>query len=161
MNLVKSAAARVTAGALAAAAVAVAAPAPAQAAAYTDGPVVVGVAPVTGSLTITPSTTVVGGQAVVVATATNNTSSTLAASLGIENPQYAAEHITAVSGHACTPRNLQRLIYCGNNLLAPGATMTITVTLTAIAAGTDNFTSYARVTYTTGDVFSYGTLTVS
>lgn len=159
MNLIKSAAARVAVGVLAAAAAAVAGPVTAQAA--TSGVAAAGVAPVTGGLTITPSTTVVGGQVVVVATATNNTSSTVAASLGIENPQYAAEHITAVSGHACTPRNLQRLIYCGNNLLAPGASMTITVTLTAIASGTDNFTSYARVTYTTNDVFSYGTLTVS
>lgn len=160
MNPIRSAAARAAVGVLAAATVAVAAPVTAQAATGTGG-LAAAVAPVTGSLTITPSTTVVGGQVVVVATATNNTSSTTAASLGIENPQYAAEHITAVSGHGCTPRNLQRLIYCGNNLLAPGATMTITVTLTAIASGTDNFTSYARVTYTTNDVFSYGTLTVS
>ncbi|MBS2964131.1 hypothetical protein KGA66_13820 [Actinocrinis puniceicyclus] len=156
MILVKRAAARVAAGVLAAAALAIAGPATAQAA--TDAG---GAAPVTGTLTITPSTTVVGGQVVVVATATNNTSSTVAASLGIENPQYAAEQITAVSGHACTPRNLRRLIYCGNNLLAPGASMTITVKLTAIAGGTDNFTVYARVTYTTDDTFAYGTLTVS
>ncbi len=161
MNLIKSAAARAAVGVLAAAAVAVAGPVTAQAAANAGGVAAADVAPVSGGLTITPSTTVVGGQVVVVATATNNTSSTVAASLGIENPQYAAEHITAVSGHACTPRNLQRLIYCGNNLLAPGASMTITVTLTAIASGTDNFTAYARVTYTTNDVFSYGTLTVS
>lgn len=153
MRLINRATARVAAGVLAAAAVA-SGPAAAQ-------PAVADTTPVTGSLTITPATTVVGGRVTVIATATNNTSSTVAASLGIKNPQYAAERITAVSGHACAPRNLQLLIYCGNNLLAPGATMSITVTLTAIAAGIDNFTSYARVTYTTNDVYSYGTLTVS
>jgi len=153
MRLIKRATARVAAGVLAAAAV-TSGPTAAQ-------PAVADTAPVTGSLTITPTTIVVGGQVKVVATATNNTSSAVAASLGIKNPQYAAERITAVSGHACTPRNLQVLIYCGNNLLPPGATMSITLTLTAIAAGADDFTSYARVTYTTNDVYSYGTLTVS
>ena len=151
MKLTMRNAVRAAVGVLAAAAVALTAPGAAQA---STGPVPAG-------LTITPTTTVVGGQVTVVATATNTTSSTVAASLGIENPQYAAEHITAVSGHACTPRNLQRLIYCGNNLLPAGASMTITLTFTAIAAGTDNFTVYARETYTTDDTFAYGTLTVS
>lgn len=116
--------------------------------------------PDTVGLTITPSTTVVGDQVTVVATLTNNTSTTVSAALGIENPQYASERITGVTGHACATRNLEKLIYCGNPALLPGATASITVTLTPTAAGTDNFTAYGRIT-NTNDTFAYGTLTVS
>ncbi|NUP47150.1 MAG: hypothetical protein HOW97_07520, partial [Catenulispora sp.] len=135
MPLIKRTAARVAVGVLAAAAVAVSGPVAAQ-------PAMADTPPVTGSLTITPSTTVVGGTVTVVATATNNTTSTQEVSLGIDNPQYAAQQITAVSGSPCSPRNLHSLIYCGD-YLAPGATMSIKVTLTPTAAGTDNFRSYA------------------
>lgn len=117
-------------------------------------------APVTAGVTVTPASTRVGGQVTVVATATNNTSSTVAGSLGIQNPQYASERITRVSGHACAPRNLLRLIYCGNPQLAPGASMTITLLLRATATGTDNFTIYAGITGT-NDAYAYGTLSVS
>jgi hypothetical protein len=119
-----------------------------------------GTKPVTAGVTVTPSSTEVGGQVAVVATATNNTSSTVAGSLGIQNPQYASERITRVSGHACTPRNLLRLIYCGNPQLAPGASMTITLSLRATAAGTDHFTIYAFITGAS-DVYAYGALSVS
>ena len=151
MRLIKRPAARVAVGVLAA--IGVSGPVAAQ-------PAMADTAPVTGTLTITPSNTVVGGVVTVVATATNNTASTQDVSLGVDNPQYAAQKITAVSGSPCSPRNLHSLIYCGD-YLAPGATMSITVTLTPTAAGIDNFRSYARVTYTTNNVFSYGTLTVS
>jgi hypothetical protein len=149
MKFIKRIVVPVAVGALATGAAAVAAPLAAQAAP----------APVTADVTVTPGTTVVGGQVTVVATATNNTSSTVSGALGIENPQYASERITGVSGHACAPRNLQKLIYCGNTQLAPGATMSITLSLTATAAGTDNFTVYARITGT-NDTYAYGTLTV-
>jgi hypothetical protein len=117
--------------------------------------------PIAAGITITPSTTVVGGQVTVVATATNTGSSPAAVSLGIDNYQYASQRITGVKGYRCTPRNLQRLIYCGTGPLDPGATASITLSLTATAAGTDNFRVYARTTYTTDDTFAYGTLTVS
>lgn len=117
--------------------------------------------PVTAGLTITPSVTTVGGQVTIVATATNTTSAPVGASLGIENPDYANQKFTAVHGTAgCTPRNLHRLIYCGIQSLAPGATASITVDLTATATGTDSLRSYARITYTTDDTFASATLTV-
>jgi len=154
MRLIKRTAARVTVGVLSAAAVAVSGPVAAQSA-------MADTAPVTGTLTITPSTTVVGGEVTVVATLTNNTSSVAAASLGIQDPQYIDQQFTGLSGTGgCHPRHLHVLMYCGNNLLAPGASMTITLTLTAIATGTDNFSSYARLT-NLGGVTSTGTLTIS
>jgi hypothetical protein len=169
MNFIKRAGMQVAAGALAAGAAA-AAPAAAQAVTASGagtpvtfsspGTVAADAAPVTPAVTVTPGSAVVGGQVTVVATATNNTSTTVSAALGIENPQYASERITGVSGHACAPRNLQKLIYCGNTQLAPGATMRIVLSLTATAAGTDHFTVYARITGTS-DTYAYGTLTVS
>ncbi|MBV9444555.1 MAG: hypothetical protein JO345_01440 [Streptosporangiaceae bacterium] len=151
MNSVERAAIQVAAGALAAG-MAVTFSSPAAVAADA--------APVTAGVTVTPGSAVVGGQVTVVATATNNTSSTVSGALGIENPQYASERITRVSGHACAPRNLQKLIYCGNTQLAPGATMRIILSLTATATGTDNFTIYARTTGS-NDTYAYGTLNVS
>lgn len=150
MNLTKRVVVGAGAGALALGAVIAAAPIAAQADA----------APVTVTVSVTPDTTVVGGQATVVATVTNNTSSTVSGAMGIENPQYSSERITAVSGHACAPRNLQKLIYCGNTQLAPRATMSITLSLTATSTGTDNFTAYGRITGT-NDTLANGTLTVS
>lgn len=111
-------------------------------------------------LTVTPATAVVGDQVTVVATVTNNTSSSVSAALGIENPQYASQKITGVSGSGCAPRNLQRLIYCGNPSFGPGATASITVTLVTTAIGTDNFTAYGRIT-NTNDVQAYASLTTS
>jgi hypothetical protein len=110
-------------------------------------------------LTITPTTTVVGDQVTVVATLTNNTSTTVSGALGIENPQYASEKITGVTGHACATRNLEKLIYCGPSL-SPGATASIVVTLVPTTTGTDNFTAYGRIT-NTNDTLAHGTLTVS
>lgn len=137
--------------------------APVAAAATSPAPASVTAAagPIAAGITISPAATVVGGQVTVVATATNTGSSPASVSLGIDNPQYASERITGVKGYRCTPRNLQRLIYCGTGPLDPGATASITVSLTATAAGTDNFRVYARTTYTTDDTFAYGTLTVS
>ena len=127
---------------------------PASAASTTAGPVAAG-------LTVTPSVTVTGGRVVVVATATNTSSAPVAASLGLDDYQYANQTFTGVRGTAgCTPRNLHRLIYCGIPSLAPGATAGITLTLTASAPGTDNFRTYARITYTTDDTYAYGTLTI-
>ncbi len=117
--------------------------------------------PVVAGLTVTPTVTVVGGQVTVVATARNTSSAPVAASLGLENPDYANQVFTGVHGSAgCTPRNLHRLIYCGIQSLAPGATASITVNLSASAPGTDQLTAYARITYTTDDTFAYGTLTI-
>ena len=117
--------------------------------------------PVVAGLTITPTVTVVGGQVTVVATATNTSSAPVRASLGLENPNYANQAGTGLRGTAgCTPRNLHRLIYCGIQSLAPGATASITLTLSASAPGTDQLTTYARITYTTDDTFAYGTLTI-
>jgi hypothetical protein len=116
---------------------------------------------VSAGLTITPSVTVTGGQVIVVATATNTGSAPVAASLGLDDYQYADQVFTGVRGTpGCTPRNLHRLIYCGIQSLAPGATAGITLTLTASATGTDNFRTYARITYTTDDTYAYGTLTI-
>jgi hypothetical protein len=116
--------------------------------------------PITVGLTVTPATAAVGDQVTVVATLTNNTSTSTSAALGIQNPRYAAQRITAVGGHGCAPRNLQKLIYCGNPALGPGATANITVTLTPTATGTDDFTAYGRIT-NVNDVYAYATLTVS
>jgi hypothetical protein len=116
--------------------------------------------PVTVGLTVTPATAAIGDQVTVVVTATNNTSTSTSAALGIENPQYSAQRITGLAGKGCPPRNLQKLIYCGNPALGPGASASITVTLTPTASGTDNFTAYGRIT-NTNDVHAYATLTVS
>jgi len=117
--------------------------------------------PVSAGLTVTPAVTVVGGQVIVVATATNTGSAPVAASLGLDDYQYADQVFTGVRGTpGCTPRNLHHLIYCGVQSLAPGATAGITLTLTASAPGTDNFRTYARITYSTDDTYAYGTLTI-
>ena len=116
--------------------------------------------PLTVGLSVTPGTAAVGDQVTVVATVTNNTSASTSAALGIENPEYAAQKITAVGGKGCTPRNLQKLIYCGNPALAAGATASIIVTLKPIRTGTDDFTAYGRIT-NSNDVNAYATLTVS
>lgn len=147
MKSVKHAAVRAAVGFLAVAAVPTAAPAAGRA----------DTAPITVNLTVSPATTTVGGQVKLTATLTNNTSSTTSGAIGIENPDYANQHITAVSA-GC--RNVIATIYCGNPQLAPGATMTLTVTLTATAPGTDDFTAYGRIT-NVNDVYAYGTLTVS
>ena len=67
--------------------------------------------------------------------------------MGIENPQYSSERITAVSGHACAPRNLQKLIYCGNTQLAPGATMSITLSRRSAASPSSPKTRTRRCLY--------------
>src|SRR5690242_19490747 len=86
--------------------------------------------PVAAGLTITPAVTVVGGQVIVVATATNTSSAPVAASLGLDDYQYGNQLFTGLRGTAgCTPRNLHHLIYCGVQSLAPGATAAITLTL--------------------------------
>jgi hypothetical protein len=95
------------------------------------------------------------------ATATNTGSAPVAASLGLDDYQYADQVFTDVRGTpGCTPRNLHRLIYRGVQSLAPGATAGITLTLTASAPGTDNFRTYARITFGTDNTYVYGTLTI-
>ena len=151
MKFIKRAAVQAAAGVLAAAAVAVAEPAAAGAVATTTS--TVGPPATSRSNAAAPA-------GVGVTTAINETSSTVSAALGIENPQYASERITGVSEHACALRNLRRLIYCGNQRLAPGATVRITLSLTATAAGTDHFTVYAAMTGTSV-TYAYGAVTVS
>ncbi|MFB9237693.1 hypothetical protein ACFFWC_19390 [Plantactinospora siamensis] len=117
-------------------------------------------APVVAGLAITPSITTVGTTVRIVGTATNTTANPVQASLGIDN--YASLHITSVAGSpGCTPRNLTHLVYCGVQSLAPGSSATITLTITPATTGAFDFRSYARITYTTGDSFAYGTLSVS
>lgn len=116
--------------------------------------------PYTVGLAVSPGTASVGEQVTVVATVVNGMSTSESVSLGIENPQFAGQRITAVSGTGCTPRNLQKLIYCGNPVLGPGATASITVTLTPTTTGTDDFTAYGRIT-NNNDAYAYGTLAVS
>ena len=147
MRPTKHVAARMTLSALIAAAIPMAAPLSARADA---GPIAV-------NLKVDPGSTTVGGQVTLTATLTNNTSSTTSGALGIENPDYGNQHITSVSA-GC--RNVIRTIYCGNPQLAAGASMTLKVTFTATAAGTDNFTTYGRIT-NVNDEYAYGTLTVS
>lgn len=147
MNLIQRNAVRAAIGVLAAAAIPTAAPLAAQGAA----------APMTVNLTVSPNSTTVGDQVTVTATLTNNTASTTSGALGIENPDYRSEHITAVSP-GC--RNVVATIYCGNPRLAPGATMTLNVTFTATTAGTIGFTAYGHIT-NVNDSYCYGTLTVS
>lgn len=115
--------------------------------------------PLSVGITVTPGKAAVGDSVTVVATATNNTDAAASGALGIDNPDWANQHITAVSGSRCTPRNVTAIIYCGTNL-APGATASITVTLTTTAAGTDDFRAYARQTGI-DNVYAYATLTVS
>ena len=116
--------------------------------------------PVQAGLTINPATTTVGAGVTVVATATNTTSAAVAASMGVDVPSGLT--VSGVSGTAgCHPRNLTRLVYCGVQSLPPQATATITFTATPTTTGTDNFRSYARITYTTDDSFAYATLTVT
>jgi hypothetical protein len=147
-----------TAGAagLALASPAVAAPAPAVAA---PAPAVAG--PVVAGLTITPSTTTVGNAVQVVATATNTTGSTIASvSMGVHEPSpLRATGATGTGG--CTPRTLTVLIYCGVQNLAPGATATLTFTVTPGVPGSFSYDSYARITYTSDDTFANATLTVN
>lgn len=147
MKSSKHAAARIAVGVLAAATIPMAAPLTAQA----------DTAPITVNLTVSPPSTTVGGRVTLTATLVNNTSSTTSGALGIENPDYSNQHITAVSP-GC--RNVIKTIYCGNPQLAPGAKMTLTVTLTVTASGTDDFTVYGRIT-NVNDIYAYGTLTVS
>ncbi len=124
----------------------------------TGAPVGAATATVQAGLTITPTTTTVGAGVRVVATATNITSRTLQASLGVDNPSGIAVSGVAGTG-GCHPRNLTRLVYCGVQSLAPGATATITFTATAKAVGSYSFRSYARETYQVNDTFAYVTLT--
>lgn len=111
---------------------------------------------VQAGLTITPSVTTVGTTVTVVATATNTSDTPATGAMGIDN--YSSLHTTSVSGVHCSPRNVVRTIYCGLTNLAPGATASITVTVTTSTAGTFNFRSYARGT---DDTFANGTLTAS
>jgi hypothetical protein len=113
--------------------------------------------PITVNLTVDPPTTAVGGQVTLTATLTNNTSSVTSGALGIQNPDWANQHITSVSA-GC--RNVIKTIYCGNPQLQPGAAMTLKVTFTTTATGTDDFTAYGRIT-NVNDEYAYGTLTVS
>ena len=62
---------------------------------------------------------------------------------------WPASNAASASRHRTAARRadyLQKLIYCGDTQWAPGATIKIVLTLTATAAGTDNFTVYARGT---------------
>jgi hypothetical protein len=116
--------------------------------------------PVLAGLTITPSTVAVGTGAHLVATATNTTSATLDASMGVNVP--AMFTVSGVSGTGgCHPRNLTRLVYCGVQGLAPNATATITFTVTPTASGSYNFRSYARVLNSSDNSFAFATVTVS
>ncbi|WP_370345559.1 hypothetical protein [Catenulispora sp. MAP5-51] len=93
--------------------------------------------PITVNLTVDPPTTTVGGQVTLTATLTNNTSSVTSGALGIQNPDWANQHITSVS-----------------------AGCRIKVTFATTATGTDDFTAYGRIT-NVNDEYAYGTLTVS
>ena len=122
-------------------------------------PVAAATPTVQAGLAITPTTTTAGTGVRVVATATNISSRTLQASLGVDNPAGIA--VSGVSGTGgCHPRNLTHLVYCGVQSLAPGASATITFTATAKAAGTYSFRSYARETYQVSDTFAYLTVTI-
>jgi hypothetical protein len=61
----------------------------------------------------------------------------------------------------CTPRNLTVLIYCGVQNLAPGATATLTFTVTPGVSGSFNYDSYARITGISDDTTANATLTVN
>jgi len=114
--------------------------------------------PVVAGLTITPHMVVTGGVVHVVGSATNTSSAPVQASLGVDIP--AGLRATAVSGSACTPRNIVHLVYCGIQRLAPQQTATISFTVTPATAGSYAFRSYARITYTSDDTFDTETLTV-
>jgi hypothetical protein len=116
--------------------------------------------PVLAGLTITPSTVAVGSGAQLVATATNTTGTTLDASMGVNVPAtFTVSHVSGTGG--CHPRNLTRLVYCGVQGLTPGATATITFTVTPTTVGTFTFQSYARVMYSSQNSLATATLTVS
>jgi hypothetical protein len=117
-------------------------------------------APVAAGLSISPSAITVGSNAQVLATATNNTTGAVDASMGVNVPSGFS--VTGVSGtNGCTPRNLTRLVYCGVQGLAPGGTATITFTVTPTGTGSFKFQSYARVTSGTANDTALATLTVS
>lgn len=113
--------------------------------------------PVVAGLTLTPSSTTVGVGVQVVGTATNTTSATVTAALGVDLHGVAS---TAVSGSRCTPRHLGTLIYCAVSL-PPGASASITFTATPPAVGSYDFRTYARILYATDNSFAYATLTVT
>ena len=114
--------------------------------------------PVVAGLTITPSTVAVGAGAGLVATATNTTDAPVAVSLGVNLPSGVT--VSGVSGTAgCTPRRLTTLIYCGATGVGPGASATITFTVTPTAAGSYAFQSYARVMYSSTNSTAVQTLT--
>jgi len=115
--------------------------------------------PVVSSIAIAPASITLGGSAQVTATATNTTSGTLNAALGIDIPGFAhASHATGTNG--CTPRLLGTITYC-NITLTPGASATLTITSTPSATGTLVFTSYGRILYTGTNDTATATLTVS
>jgi hypothetical protein len=114
--------------------------------------------PILAGLTVTPSATTVGTGVQVVGTATNTTSSTVMAAMGVDLSGALAS--TNVSGSRCTPRHLGTLIYCGVSL-PPNSSASITFTATAHSAGTFDFRSYARVQGSADNSFAYGSLLVS
>jgi hypothetical protein len=97
----------------------------------------------------------------VTATATNTTDSTIASvSMGVHAPStLRARGATGTGG--CTPRNLTVLIYCGVQNLAPGATATLTFTVTPGVSGSFSYDSYARITGISDDTTANATLTVN
>lgn len=80
--------------------------------------------------------------------------------MGVNVPAGVA--VSAVSGSGgCTPRKLTRLVYCGVQGLAAGATATITFTVIPASAGRFAFQSYARVMYATDNSLAGAMLTAS
>jgi hypothetical protein len=150
MNFFKRAAVRVAVGVMAVAGVAAFVPTAARA----------DTSPVSDSITIAPSTTVtVGDSVTITASATNNTSSTIAGSLGLQISDPTLLHDTQVTGGA---RNLGgKLIYKGDTQWAPGQTISLSVTATTLAAGTENLSVYSDGTGSTSSVYAYGTLTIN
>ena len=121
--------------------------------------------PVKAGLTLTPSTATVGQPVTGTVTATNTSNATIGqVSMGVDIPAGFAYTALVRPAHATCRATFvinHRLVYCSVSNLAPGQTATLQVTVSAPAAGTYNFDSYARQTYTTTDTFAYATLKVT
>ncbi|MBO0803816.1 MAG: hypothetical protein J2P25_12180 [Nocardiopsaceae bacterium] len=156
MSFFNSAVVRVATAAAATAAVA----APVAAQAGTSPAAQAGTSPVSDSITIKPAKTVaVGDSVTITASATNTTSSTISGSLGLKVPDPSLLHDTRVTGGA---RNVGgKLIYKGDTQWAPGQTITLSLTATTLAAGTEKLSVYSDGTGSTSSVYAYGTLTIS
>lgn len=121
--------------------------------------------PVLAGLTLAPSTASVNQSVIGTVTATNTSNTTISqVSMGVDIPAgFAYTALVRPLHGSCRATFVvnHRLVYCNVTNLTPGQTATMQVTVSAPKAGSYDFRSYARQTYTTTDTFAYATLKVT